>query len=103
MPHDPSRQTEILRAELKQAVMTAFCDALHQSQLSPLKVMGLTAEALGAVYREVAEAHRLDTDCPCGWHPKVEADIETLRAALERAARPAPMTDLLMVQAAGRA
>lgn len=103
MPHDPSRETEMLRTELRQAVMTAFCNALHNSQLSPLMVMGLTAEALGAIYQEVAEAHRLDGDCPCGWHPSVEADIEALRAALERAARPGPVTDLRLVRAAGRA
>ncbi|RDJ22139.1 hypothetical protein DWF00_23770 [Bosea caraganae] len=103
MPHDPARETEALRAELRQALMSAFCNALHNSQLSPLAVMELTAEAVGAIYQEVVEAHRLDGDCPCGWRPSAEADIETLRAALDSAARPVPVTDLRLVRAAGRA
>lgn len=63
----------------------------------------LTAEAIGAVYQEVAEAHRHDDACPRGWRPSVEADIEALRAALESTARLAPVTDLRLVRVAGRA
>lgn len=103
MPRNPSDEAEALRAELRQAVMTAFCNALHNSHLSPIAVMGLTAEAIGAIYQEVAEAHRHDDACPCGWRPSVEADIETLRTALESTARPVSVTDLRLVPAAGRA
>lgn len=103
MPHDPTRETEVLRAELRQALMSAFCSALHNSHLSPIAVMRLTAEAIGTVYQEVAEAHRHDDACPCGWRPSLEADIEALRAALESTARPVPVTDLRLVRPAGRA
>lgn len=103
MPLDPTEETEILRAELRQAVISAFCNALHQSQLSPIAVMGLTAEAVGSIYQEVAEAHRGEGSCPCGWRPSTEADIAALQAALERAAQPVPVTDLRLVRAAGRA
>jgi hypothetical protein len=103
VPHDPTEEAEMLRAELRQALMSAFCNALHNSHLSPIAVMGLTAEAIGAIYQEVAEAHRHDDACPCGWRPSVEADIEALRAALESTARPVPVTDLRLVRAAGRA
>lgn len=65
--------------------------------------MRLTAEAVGAIYQEVAEAHRYEDACPCGWSPNADADIEALRAALPDAARPVPVTDLRLVQPAGRA
>lgn len=103
MPLDPTDEAEGLRAELRQALMAAFCNALHHSRLSPIAVMGLTAEAVGSIYREVAEAHRGESGCPCGWQPSVEADIAALQTALERAARSVPVTDLLLVRAAGRA
>lgn len=103
MPLDPTEDAEVLRAELRQALMTAFCNALHHSQLSPLAVMRLTAEAVGSIYQEVAEAHRGESCCPCGWRPSVEADIAVLQSALERAAQPVPVTDLRLVRAAGRA
>lgn len=103
MLHDPGEEAGLLRAELRQALMTAFCNALHHSQLSPIAVMGLTAEAVGSIYREVAEAHRLEGDCPCGWRPSVEADIAALQAALEGAARPVSVMDLRLALPAGRA
>jgi hypothetical protein len=103
VPHDPGEEADPLRAELRQALMNAFCNALHTSRLSPIAVMRLTAEAIGAIYQEVAEAHRHDDGCPCGWRPSIEADIEALRAALESTARPVPVTDLRLVRAAGRA
>lgn len=103
MPLDLTEEAAFLRAELRQALMAAFCNALHHSQLSPIAVIGLTAEAVGSIYHEVAEAHRGEGGCPCGWRPSVEADIAALQAALERAAQPVPVTDLRLVRAAGRA
>ncbi|QCI68272.1 hypothetical protein [Phreatobacter stygius] len=91
------------RAEFHQAIMAAFCHALRTTQLPPITVLGLVAMALGSVYQEVAEAHRGDNACPCGWQPDPGADVEALQAALA-AMIPSPhVTDLLTMQALGRA
>lgn len=105
MPHDVSRadDTEAARDALRRIVMTAFCNTLHDSQLPPMTVMRLAAEALGSIYREISDAHRNEEACPCGWRPSPEQDIETLIRALAQMARPAPVTDLRLVEAAGRA
>jgi len=46
-------------------------------------VMRLLATAIGSTYREVAAAHQ-DGQCPCGWRPVPDADIEALRTWLGR-------------------
>ena len=91
------------RAELRQLVMAAFCGVLHESRLSPQAVLELAAEAIGSVYREVADAHIGDTSCPCGWQPEPAADIAALQAALARVAAARPGFDLAQVEVAGRA
>lgn len=83
--------------------MTAFCTVLHGTQLSPMAVIELAAEAVGSVYREVADAHLGDQPCPCGWHPSPEADLAMLQAALALTAAPAPGIDLARIAIAGRA
>jgi hypothetical protein len=105
MPHEITADddTEAARAALRQVVMTAFCDMLHESRLAPMTVMALAAEALGSIYQEVADAHRHEDACPCGWRPSLERDIEALQVAVARTARPAPVTDLRLARVAGRA
>lgn len=83
--------------------MSAFCTALHGTRLSPMTVIGLAAEAVGSVYREVADAHLGDQPCPCGWHPSPAADIASLQEALALTAAPAPGVDLARIAIAGRA
>lgn len=63
-------------------IMGAFCDMLHGRKLPPMLVLEHAAAALGAVYREVAEAHTGVNACPCGWHPDPLRDIATLQSAL---------------------
>ncbi|MDJ1157529.1 hypothetical protein QNA08_04655 [Chelatococcus sp. SYSU_G07232] len=105
MPLEPTgdERTDAARAELRQAIMAAFCSALHGSQLPPMTVMSLAAEAVGSIYREVADAHRSDHACPCGWRPSPEADVELLQAALAMTAQSPPAFDLRLAHAAGRA
>ncbi len=105
MQHEPpaSDLESTARSDLHQAMMTAFCDVLHASRLSPMLVMELVAESVGLIYKEVADAHRGDTACPCGWRPSPEADVEILQAALSMSAAPEPATDLRTIQVAGRA
>jgi hypothetical protein len=87
---------------LDQLVMTNFCRVLDASRLPPAQVMQMIAAALGRTYREVASAH-LDGQCPCGWCPLPEIDIEMLRASLEEAAAPKRPEGLETMAIAGRA
>ena len=105
MPHECECETcaEFARAELRQAVMTAFNNVLHATHLSPMAVISLTAAALGSVYKDVADAHCGGKACPCGWRPNRPADLEVLRAALAITTEILSVSDLRVVQAAGRA
>lgn len=99
----PPLSLEEARAEIRHAVMNAFCGALHGSRLSPMAVLELAAEGVGSVYREVADAHLGDHPCPCGWHPSLQEDLAALKASLALAAAPPPGIDLARVEVAGRA
>jgi hypothetical protein len=68
-----------------------------------MTVMSLDASALGTVYREVADQHRSDGGCPCGWSPNLRADVEVLQAALAATTQAVPPADLRVMQAVGRA
>lgn len=94
---------ETARAEIRQAVLTAFCAALHDTRLPPLTLMELAAQAVGSVYREVADAHCGDQPCPCGWRPRLQADLEALQAALALSAVPGSQPDLASMAVLGRA
>jgi hypothetical protein len=87
---------------LDQMVMTTFCRVLDTSRLRPTQVMQMIAAALGRTYREVASAH-LDGQCPCGWCPLPDADIEMLLTSLEEAAAPKRPDGLESMVIAGRA
>ncbi|QEL24017.1 hypothetical protein FQV39_16620 [Bosea sp. F3-2] len=94
---------EAARAEIRQAVLTAFCAALHDTRLPPLALIELAAHAVGSVYREVADAHCGDQPCPCGWRPRLQADLEALQAALALSAASTPQPDLAGMAVLGRA
>jgi hypothetical protein len=99
----PDPDSESAGAEMHRSIMTAFCDILRTSQLPPMTVMNLAAFALGAVYKEVADQHRPDGPCPCGWKPDPRTDIAVLQAALAAAMEAMPSADLRVMQAVGRA
>uniref|UniRef100_A0A9E8CSA0 Uncharacterized protein n=1 Tax=Bosea sp. NBC_00436 TaxID=2969620 RepID=A0A9E8CSA0_9HYPH len=94
---------ETARADIREAVMTAFCAALRDTRLPPLALIELAAAAVGSVYREVADAHCGDQPCPCGWHPRLQADLEALQAALALSAAPTFQIDLARMPVLGRA
>jgi hypothetical protein len=100
---DINVRTDAARADLRQALVTAFCHVLHASRLPPMTVLSLAASAVGSIYREVAEAHHGNDPCPCGWRPSPPADVEALQAALAMTARAFPALDLRIVQVSGRA
>ena len=87
---------------LDQMVMTTFCRVLDTSRLPPTRVMQMIAAALGRIYREVAAAH-IEGQCPCGWCPQPETDIELLLASLGEAAVPQRPKGLASMLIAGRA
>lgn len=94
---------EAARVDIREALMTAFCAALRDTRLPPLTLLELAATAVGSVYREVADAHCGDQPCPCGWHPRLQADLEALQAALALSVSPIPHGDLVHMPVLGRA
>ena len=105
MPPDQesSESLETARAEIRRAVLTAFCAALRNTRLPPLALLELAAGVVGSVSGEVTDAHRGDQSCPCGWHPRLQADLEALQAALALNATPATQADLARMAVLGRA
>ena len=95
--------SESAGAEMHRSIMIAFCDVLRTTQLPPMTVMSLAASALGAVYKEVADQHRCDGGCTCGWKPNLRADVEALQAALAAKTQAVPSGDLRVMEAVGRA
>ena len=102
MKREVALRAEAARGDLRQAMMTAFCSVLHGTQLPPMSVLVLAAEALGSIYQEVADAHCCDDACPCGWHASPETDVKVLQAALAKTVPPATMIDLRIAPVAGR-
>jgi hypothetical protein len=85
-------------------IMIAFsANVLRITRLPPMTVMSLAASALGAVYKEVADQHRSDGGCTCGWKPNLRADVEALQAALASRMQTVPAADLRVMQGVGHA
>lgn len=105
MPPDQesAESLETARAEIRHAVLTAFCAALRDTRLPPLTLLELGAGAVGSIYGEVADAHRGDRPCPRGWRPHLAADLEALQAALALSTAPVPAGDLARMPVLGRA
>jgi hypothetical protein len=101
MPIDPHH--DAARAALYQSIVAAFCKVLNDSKLPAMTVLGLSAAAIGSIYQDIADQHRGDVLCKCGWQPDPSFDIETLQSALAGAAKSIPFEDLRFLQAAGRA
>ena len=98
-----NEQTEEIKYRLYQSVRTAICEALHSSNLPPITVMSFAAAAVGSAYKEIADAHCGTAPCPCGWHPSRTEDVQLMQAMLAEVAETLAVTDLRIVQIAGRA
>ncbi len=81
------RRSEEASAHIRATIMNEFCEVMHKTGLSPIAVMRLAAQAVGSIYREVADVHACPDGCPCGWRPHEVSDIEVLGAALAAACR----------------
>lgn len=66
-------------------------------------MLRLAAPAVGAVHRDVAGAHRVTGNCPCGWTPDDAADISMLQAAPAREGIANPRDNLASAKVAGHA
>lgn len=88
---------------MRNLVMRTFVSLLHETNLAPITVLRHAAAAVGAVYHDVAEAHRVPGACPCGWTPDDAADIAMLQAALAREAIADPRDNLAAARVAGHA
>ena len=72
--------------QLKRSVRMAFCGVMQSTRLPPMAAISLAATAVGLLYLEVADAHRGDNSCPCGWEPR-GADVEALQTSLALATK----------------
>jgi hypothetical protein len=88
--------------QLKRTVRIAFCSVMQSTHLPPMAAMSLAAMAVGSLYLEVADAHRTENSCPCGWKPRGRADVEALQTSLALAVE-RPRADFHAVQVAGNA
>ncbi len=88
--------------QLKRSVRMAFCGVMQSTRLPPMAALSLAATAVGLLYLEVAEAHRGDNACPCGWEPRGAADLEALQISLALAAKQ-PRADFRAIEVAGSA
>jgi hypothetical protein len=91
-----------IRKQLDQVLLSTFCRALDSSYLTPMTILNAMAEALGSVYRQVADSHHTG-ECRCGWEPAELQDLERLQSALRDAAKLAPADTLSTMQTLGRA
>ena len=89
------------REKMRQAVLCAFCHVVQTTGLKPMAVLGLAASAIGSIYKDVAAAHVCNDDCPCGWQPQTDPDVEALQRAI--AAEAKQHTDLRWLKVAGKA
>jgi hypothetical protein len=99
----PDYDTIAALDQMKRSVRMAFCGIMQSTRLPPMAALSLAATAVGLLYLEVAEAHRGDSACPCGWEPRCAADLEALQTSLALAAKPDCPADFREVQVEGHA
>ncbi len=97
------RRREAAQARIRATIMNEFCEVIRTSGLPPMAVIRLAAQAVGSIYREVADAHSGPHACPCGWCPHENTDAEVLGMALMTACRQRRSHGLHSMQVAGNA
>lgn len=100
MSSDPAGRT----IETAQGLARLFELAMRDGRTPPLEALEQIARALGALYQDVASAHRDPAACPCGWVPAGDDLVrlaEALRSGSNRTA--AVGRDLRAMTPAGRA
>jgi hypothetical protein len=97
------RRREEAEAHIRATIMNEFCHIMNRSGLPPMAIMRYAAQAIGAVYREIADTHSGPNPCPCNWHPNEKRDIEVLCTALMAAIHFKPGQNLSAMRPAGSA
>jgi len=97
--------TEVTSAEdaLNEALRRAFWHSLKCAPLPAMHALEVAARTLGALYRQVAQAHEGPGGCRCGWEPDPDCDLIVLEANLAAALLHPPAPDLFRMPAAGSA
>ncbi|MCJ2034078.1 hypothetical protein MKK54_07615 [Methylobacterium sp. J-068] len=88
---------------LDEALRRAFWQSLHRAPLPAMSALEVAARVVGALYRQVAQAHEGPNGCRCGWEPDPDCDLIVLEANLAAALLQPPEPDLARMVALGRA
>lgn len=102
-PAQPIGPLERNMEAMQRLVMDTFVALLRETNLAPMTVLEYAAGAIGAVYRDVAAAHRPPSVCPCGWRPDSVLDLQVLQAKLVWEALGDHTPDLAAASVAGHA
>ncbi len=90
-------------SELDEALRRAFWTSLHRNPLPALQALAVAARTVGALYRQIAQAHEGPGGCGCGWEPDPDSDLIVLEANLAASLLKPPEPDLARMTALGRA
>jgi len=90
-------------AHLDEALRRAFWQSLNRAPLPALTALEVAARVVGALYRQVAQAHEGPQGCRCGWEPDPDCDLIVLEANLAAALMQPPEPDLARMTPLGRA
>ncbi|MDB5648361.1 MAG: hypothetical protein JWQ05_4030 [Methylobacterium sp.] len=88
---------------LDEALRRAFWQSLNRAPLPAMSALEVAARVVGALYRQVAQAHEGPNGCRCGWEPDPDCDLIVLEANLAAALLQPPEPDLARMVALGRA
>jgi hypothetical protein len=90
-------------AHLDEALRRAFWQSLNRAPLPAMAALEVAARVVGALYRQVAQAHEGPQGCRCGWELDPDCDLIVLEANLAAALMQPPGPDLARMTPLGRA
>lgn len=99
----PCPETVSAEDALSEALRRAFWQGLNRAPMPPMQALETAARTLGALYRQIAQAHEGPGGCGCGWEPDPDCDLIVLEANLAAALLHPPAPDLFRMPAAGSA
>ena len=96
-------ETPFPEDQLDEALRRAFWQSLNRAPLPAMSALEVAARVVGALYRQVAQAHEGPNGCRCGWEPDPDCDLIVLEANLAAALLQPPEPDLARMTVLGRA
>lgn len=103
-PSVPScHETPSPEGQLDEALRRAFWQSLNRAPLPAMSALEVAARVVGALYRQVAQAHEGPNGCRCGWEPDPDCDLIVLEANLAAALLQPPEPDLARMTVLGSA